>query len=92
MKRIITITRCVQHFVDIAIDDAPTEAEARRRALEMAGTDHRFWDERCEDAPHVIHVRTEGVCKNCLGTGRWHDIVWDCEKRCPCKPEWRELA
>lgn len=29
------------------------------------------------------------VCRNCLGTGTWHDIVWDCERACPCEPEWR---
>lgn len=59
MKRIITITRCVQHFVDIAIDDAPTEAEARKRALDIAGTDHRYWDIEQEETPWVLGVRSE---------------------------------
>lgn len=32
-----------------------------------------------------------GVCRNCEGTGRWHDIVFDTERQCPCKPEWRTI-
>lgn len=29
-------------------------------------------------------------CPNCLGSGQWWDPVWECYKRCPCKPEWRK--
>jgi hypothetical protein len=31
-----------------------------------------------------------GLCRNCEGTGRWYDITWETERRCPCKPEWRK--
>lgn len=56
MKRIVTITKVITHFVDI-LTDADTEAEARTEALRMAGEDVRFWDEEAHDSPQAIAVR-----------------------------------
>ncbi len=56
MKRIVTVTRTVTHFVDVEVNEE-NEEMARAVALEVATDDHRHWDFFVKETPWVLTVR-----------------------------------